>query len=243
VAALCAAAAADRPGRHVLAYTDADLSANLAQLGSLATAIAGGAGVVAALGQRYGTEGAVLVKPDGPSTEPHSTGDKPDKIIVLFRHVVRAHLVPALAHVPDTQAGFKAFDAAALGPALAQAEAFNETFDVELLVHLAQRYGAGALAVEPIVFTEDFAATNFPSVDPGPRHLAMVRQVVDLHDRLIAPLDPARGEAADLLDLVRSLDLDGYVRLIEGLRAEDAGDPTLFDRRWPVAHLRALAAG
>jgi hypothetical protein len=117
---------------------------------------------------------------------------------------------------------------------------FNETFDVELLIHLAQDYGPGALAVEPIVFTEDFAATNFPSVDPGARHLAMVQQVVDLYDRFVAPVAPVTGEAADLLALIRTLDLDDYVTLIEQLRAEDRGDPTLFDRRWSVQHLRDI---
>ncbi|WP_035855260.1 hypothetical protein [Cryptosporangium arvum] len=237
LAALADAVAAGPEHRHVVAYTDADLSANLAQLGSLIAPIAGGA--VATLGQRYGLEGAVLVKPDGPSVEPQSTGDKPDKLIVLFRHYVRALLIPSLAHVLDTQAGFKAFDADALRPVLSEMTSFNETFDVELLIHLAQRYGAGSLAVEPIVFTEDFAATNFPSVDPGARHLAMVKQVVDLYDRFVAPVEPVTGEAAELLTLVRDLDLEGYVRLIETLRAEDAGDPTLFDRRWPVAHLRS----
>jgi hypothetical protein len=229
--------------RHVACYTDADLSANLAQLGSLAAPVLAGEGVVGSLGQRYGMAGAVLVRADGPSTEPHSTGDKPDKLIVLFRHFVRASLIPPLAPVLDTQAGFKAFDAAALGPALRAMTAFNETFDVELLVLLAQQHGPHALAVEPIVFTEDFAATNFPSVDPGERHLAMVRQVVELYDRLVAPASPVTGEAAELLGLVRALDLAGYVRLIEALRAEDAGDPTLFDRRWPVPHLRDLARG
>ena len=58
----------------------------------------------------------MLVRADGPVTEPHSTGDKPDKIIILFRHFVRALLIPSLAHVLDTQAGFKAFDATALSP-------------------------------------------------------------------------------------------------------------------------------
>jgi hypothetical protein len=233
----------DATTRHVVCYTDADLSANLAQLGSLAAPIVGDGpepDVVAALGQRYGMPGAVLVRADGPSEEPRSTGDKPDKLIVLFRHFVRVLLVPDLAHVLDTQAGFKAFDAAALRPVLPAVASFNETFDVELLVRLAQRHGREALAVEPIVFTEDFAATNFPSVDPGARHLAMVHQVVDLYDRLVAPVTPATGEAADLLELVRSLDEPGYVRLIEALRAEDPGDPTLFDRRWPVRHLRDL---
>jgi hypothetical protein len=227
-------------GQHLVCYTDADLSANLAQLGSLAVPLVAGGGVVGALGQRYGVEGAVLVRADGPVTEPHSTGDKPDKIIILFRHFVRATLIPSLAHVLDTQAGFKVFDGAALGPALRQMTSFNETFDVELLIHLAQRYGAAALAAEPIVFTEDFAATKFPSVDPGARHLAMVNQVVELYDRLVAPVAPVTGEAADLLDLLRTLDLDDYVTLIEHLRAEDRGDPTLFDRRWPVQHLRDI---
>jgi hypothetical protein len=230
-------------GRHVVCYTDADLSANLAQLGSLAAPVVAGDHVAAALGQRYGIDGAVLVKADGPVTEPHSTGDKPDKIIILFRHFVRALLIPSLAHVLDTQAGFKAFDGAALGPAIAQMASFNETFDVELLIHLAQHYGPHALAVEPIVFTEDFAATNFPSVEPGPRHLAMVRQIVEVYDRFVAPVSPVTGEAADLLALIRTLDLEDYVTLIQHLRAEDAGDPTLFDRRWPVQHLRDILSG
>ncbi len=82
--------------------------------------------------------------------------------------------------------------------------------------------------------------TNFPSVEPGPRHLAMVHQVVDLYDRLVAPVAPVTGEAADLLTLIRTLDLDDYVTLIEHLRAEDRDDPTLFDRRWPVEHLRDI---
>jgi hypothetical protein len=231
---------ADGAGRHVVTYTDADLSANLAQLGSLAAPIVDGDNVVAALGQRYGIDGAVLIRADGPSTEPHSTGDKPDKIIILFRHFVRALLIPALAHVLDTQAGFKAFDGPSLRPVIGEMTSFNETFDVELLIHLAQRYGPQALAVVPIVFTEDFAATNFPSVDPGQRHLAMVQQVVSLYDRLVSPVAPVTGEAADLLALLRTLGLDDYVTLIEGLRAEDAGDPTLFDRRWSVQHLRDI---
>jgi hypothetical protein len=240
VAAAADAAGASRPGRHVICCTDADLSANLAQLGSLAAPVAAGDGVVAALGQRYGVDGAVLVRAEGPVTEPHSTGDKPDKVIVLFRHFVRATLIPPLAQVLDTQAGFKAFDAAAIGPVIAQMTSFNETFDVELIIHVAQLYGPQALAVEPIVFTEDFAATNFPSVDPGLRHLTMVRQIVEVYDQLVAPVAPATGEAADLLALVRSLDVDDYVTLIEQLKAEDRDDPTLFDRRWAVPHLQDI---
>jgi hypothetical protein len=68
----------------------------------------------------------------------------------------------------------------------------------------------------------------------------MIHQIAELYDRFVAPVTPATGEAADLLALVRTLDLDGYVTLIGALRAEDPGDPTLFDRRWPVQHLRDI---
>ena len=68
----------------------------------------------------------------------------------------------------------------------------------------------------------------------------MIHQVVELYDQFVAPATPATGEAADLLALVRTLDLDGYVTLIEHLRTEDRGDPALFGRRWPVQHLREI---
>jgi hypothetical protein len=90
-------------GRHLVAYTDADLSANLAQLGTLAAPILRPASPdrsgdrtppIAVLGQRYGMSEAVLVKRGGPVRGPFSTDGKPDKIIVLFRHAVRATLIP-----------------------------------------------------------------------------------------------------------------------------------------------------
>jgi hypothetical protein len=68
----------------------------------------------------------------------------------------------------------------------------------------------------------------------------MVQQVVALYDRLVEPVDPVTGDAADLLALLRTLDVDDYVTLIEHLRAEDAGDATLFDRRWTVRHFRDI---
>lgn len=221
---------------HVVVATDADLSANLAQVGSLAHSLAGSEQRLMTVGQRYGVAGSVLIKENGPTCEPTSTGSKPDKLIVLFRHFVRATLLPDLAHVLDTQAGFKGFNANELGPVLAKMDSCNETFDVELLIHAAQR--GAEIGVIPMTFTEDFGQTNFPSVDPGQRHLDMVTQIVDIYDRLVKPVSPATGEAAKLLDMLRSLDVDGYVAIIDGLKAgEDPADSTLFERRWTVDQL------
>ena len=72
IAGLAHALRASVAGRHVVAYTDADLSANLAQLGTLAAPIlrpappdrsGEAAPAIAVLGQRYGVPEAVLVKP------------------------------------------------------------------------------------------------------------------------------------------------------------------------------------
>ncbi|MGI9598637.1 MAG: hypothetical protein ACR2QK_20905 [Acidimicrobiales bacterium] len=236
--------------RHVALYTDADLSANLAQTGLLAAPIIEDR-ASAVVGQRYGIEGAVLVTADGASTEPESTGRKPDKMIVLFRHFVRAVLMPDIANVLDTHAGFKAFDARPLSQVIGLMDSFDETFDVELLVRLTQhlsRSGEPGLAVAPIVFVEDFAQTNFPSIDPGQRHLDMIGQLVAIHDRLVAPVVPPTNETAELLEWVRGLDLDAYVATIERLKAADraslgrGGADPLFDSRWSLDELQSGAA-
>lgn len=223
--------------RHVVCYTDADLSANLAQFGTLVAPVVA-ENKAAALGQRYGMPGAVLIREEGPVIEPQSTGGKPDKMIILFRHFVRAQLLPNLESVLDTQAGFKAFGAAELGSAIGKMASFKETFDIELLLHLTQEKGAEALAVKPIVFTEDFAATNFSSVEPGESHLRMVKQIVDIYQQHVAKGGaPVTGDAAELLDLLEGLKLDGYQALIKHLSRKDPGDTSLFDRRWPVQEL------
>ena len=225
---------------HVVLYTDADLSTNLAQAGTPMLDVLRGA--AASAGQRYGVPGSVLVTASGPMTEPTSTGAKPDRMIVLFRHAVRAMLVPTLGAVLDTQAGFKAFSADVVRRAIHHLDAYTETFDVELLLHAADQ-GRGAIAVPPIVFTEDFAASNFPSVDPSQRHLDMLHQIVDIHDRLVAPSGFVSIEAATLRNVIASMRLDGYVRLIEALRAADdpsADDTRMFEKRWSVDQIEQL---
>lgn len=222
---------------HFVLYTDADLSANLAQVGSLAEIAHGGDDVV--VGQRYGVSGSILVKQNGAMTEPSSTGGKPDKTIILFRNFVRSLLIPQLADVPDTQAGFKLFAATAARRAVGRLESFSETFDVELLVHA----GAASVTPAPILFTEDFAASNFPSVDPQQRHLDMVVQIVNIQRRLI-PDEHLSDEAIEMRKLIERMELDEYVALIHGLDDLDeygADDPVLFDTTWTMDQIRELA--
>ncbi|WP_018969483.1 hypothetical protein [Rubritalea marina] len=220
--------------KHIVLFTDGDLSANLAQLGKMAVPILDSTAACTA-GQRYGMQGAILVKEQGVLTEPLSTGTKPDKLIILFRHFVRASLIPSLENILDTQAGFKAFDAELLKRVIPKIQSFKETFDVELLINTALVCGKEKIAAVPILFTEDFALTNFPSVDPGQGHLNMIRQLVEIYEQHVAEHTPAEVE---MLQFIKDLELESYVRLIKGLEALDDGDENLFDRRWSLDALR-----
>ncbi len=89
-----------------------------------------------------------------------------------------------------------------------------------------------------VCFTEDFAATNFRSVEPGASHLRMVKQIVGIYQEHVAKGGtPATGDAASLLKLLEGLDLSGYQALIRHISHKDAGETSLFDRRWPVQEL------
>ncbi|MEM9654997.1 MAG: hypothetical protein AAGA65_23095, partial [Actinomycetota bacterium] len=237
---------------HVVLYTDADLSANLAQAGLLAAPILSGKAKAVA-GQRYGVKDAVLVKDDRVSHEPESTTSKPDSTIVLLRQYFRSRLLPDIADIADTQAGFKAFSASALRTVIKEVASLDESFDVELLVRFTQRFSgrrARPIVLAPIVFVEDFGLTNFPSVGPQQRHLDMINQLVSLHCRLMPNSQSETSDVRKLVGWLQQLSLPGYVAIVEylertgriGLRVNrtDSTRP-LFDPDWSVAELQAAA--
>ena len=113
---------------------------------------------------------------------------------------------------------------------------FNGTFDVELLI-LSPSTTDTALAVEPIVFTEDFAATT-PSVTRGRAGWLWLSRSWNLRPAG-RPGRPVTGEAADLLTLIRTLDLDDYVTLIEHL-APRTGRPGIVRPALTVQHLHDI---
>ena len=221
---------------HIVMFTDADLSANLGQIGKLINPILID-NKSCTVGQRYGLNGSILVKETGAVTEPESTREKTGKLLVLFRHFVRVKLIPSLEHILDTQAGFKAFRADDLEEIIPDISSFQELFDIELLINIVNNQGKDSIDVMPILFTEDFALTNFPSLKPGEGHLNMITQIIDIYENNIAAQQPAPQE---YLSFFKSLDLDRFISLIEYLNNLDIGDPTLFDRRWTLDELSSF---
>tara|TARA_B100000809_G_scaffold261729_1_gene311183 strand:- start:2089 stop:3405 length:1317 start_codon:yes stop_codon:yes gene_type:complete len=218
---------------HIVMFTDADLSANLGQIGKLIRPILTD-NKSCTVGQRYGLNGAILVKESGAVTEPESTREKTGKLLVLFRHFVRVKLIPSLEHILDTQAGFKAFKAEDLEKVIPEITSFQELFDIELLINIVKNKGKESVGVMPILFTEDFALTNFPSLKPGEGHLNMIKQIIAIYENNVADHQPA---PRDYLAFFKSLDLPKFVALIEHLNNLDIGDLSLFERRWTLDEL------
>lgn len=225
--------------RHIIIYTDADLSANLAQSGALIHPILT-EGKVAAVGHRYGAPRSVLVKKSGCTTEPASTLQQPGKHIILLRHFVRSKLIPSLENILDTQAGFKAFDSAVFMRTLLMMSSFHETFDVEMLINTARHSSPDSITAVPILFTEDLAMTNFPAASPSAGHLKMVQQIVETYERL------ASSQAdvdLDFLEFFKNLDMDTFANLIENLKtqSDDMMNKKLFESSWTLDTLKQFA--
>lgn len=222
--------------KHVIVFTDADLSANLTQVGSLVFPIVT-ENKVASLGQRYGLPKSILVKGDHATTEPDSTQEQVGKLVILFRHFVRKTLMPATSHILDTQAGFKAFDADALKEIIKTTRSFKEIFDIDLIINTGNINDSNSIAVVPILFTEDFALTNFPSLKPGENHLNMVKQIIGIYDEFVANDHPADEWHVEFL---KSLDLDRFIRLINNFRdhEDERMNQLLFDVSWSLETLK-----
>jgi hypothetical protein len=141
---------------HVVAYTDADLSTNIAQTGLLLRGLAD-EHTSCAIGSRY-DPGGVYCTPAGAQ----GLTDY-DRVMLVFRHFVRSKLLPQLGGVIDTQCGFKAFKAAGLNKVLEQMTDKGFSFDMELLLltTLQSSCGDSSVGKAPIVWVESNEESNF----------------------------------------------------------------------------------
>ena len=135
--------------RHIVIYTDSDLSTNVAQAGLLLLQLEN-QNRMCTIGTRYDT-GGVYCTPVGAQGLTNY-----DHTMLVFRHFIRTKLLPQLGEVVDTQCGFKAFKAEVLKKVLERMTDKRFSFDMELLLltalHCSQ--GGNAVGKSPIVWIE-----------------------------------------------------------------------------------------
>lgn len=198
---------------QIVAFTDADLSTHLGQLGLLVDAL-DEPGVRLATGTRRAPTSAV-VKNAGRSARGR-----------LFIYLWKK-MLPELAYLDDTQCGFKAIRAEHVGPIVASATERGFAFDLELLMR-SELLVRRSVAAVPIAWIDSEASSNTASTSV---HLEMLRRVVALS----RSIEGRRRAGEDFAKVVDSLCEARWQSAIEqfGSRLE-ACDPRLDAGESPI---------
>jgi hypothetical protein len=208
--------------RHVIAFTDADLSTHLGQLGLLVHPILAD-GRAAAIGSRR-EPSSVAVK--------SGVRDARGKLFIYLWK----RLIPTLGAVVDTQCGFKAFRAELARRITTDPIERRFAFDIELLLR-SELAAGNSIAKVPIAWIDSEAASTTAAIQP---YLPMLQSVVQISRAYLPP----SGASEEFARFVETLDEPAWQRLVSRVTAEiadrDPGEFDLFDTV-SVAQLRALA--
>ncbi|MBT8397890.1 MAG: glycosyltransferase [Gemmatimonadetes bacterium] len=192
------AAQREARGKHIVIYTDADLSTHLGQVGLLIEPILKeGRGV--AIGSRR--------EPDSVVVKKGTRNDRGKLFIYLWKR-----MVPVLGDVIDTQCGFKAFTSDTLDQILDDLLEYRFAFDIELLLKSALQ-GEGNIAKVPLAWIDSEEASTTTDLQP---YLPMLRSIAAMY-RAYLPEDPTREEFASFIE---ELDESGFARLVENIPSE-----------------------
>ena len=223
---------------RLVMYTDSDLSSDMSLVGLLAhgVMVAGGG---MSMGARYGSAGTFLVKPPnfGASGHPRSHFEQPNMMKIVFRQYVRSRLLPMLDDILDTQCAFKCFRGEQLGPILEEVRSMQADFDMELLLcaltALKKVEAKKLCVVEPTLFTEDFAESNFmggadsDEDKPYKTYNQMNSALIAMHERYVDQQSEEHEKVKDLIEYVKGLSWERYKEII--LALEKKLGPTLFN--------------
>lgn len=197
-----------RAGRHIVVFSDADLSTHLGQIGLLAQPFTE-PGVRAAIGSRR-ESASVVVK-----------AGKRDARGRLFIYLWKI-LIPQLRGIIDTQCGFKAFDAQHLRSWIEDVSENGFSFDVEMLVRL-QLISPGSVRKVPLAWIDSEAASTTADLEP---YLPMLQRIAHLYRTEL----PATEVGDRFAELITALDADSFETLTANVPvAITSRDPSEFD--------------
>ena len=166
---------------HIVAFTDADLSTHLGQLGLLLDPILS-ENMLAAIGSRREKDSVVIKK--------GARNNRGKLFIYLWKR-----LIPNLGDIVDTQCGFKAFDAAILGDILKDLIEKKFAFDIELLLRTAL-IKAGGIKKIGIAWIDSEEASTTTDIQP---YLPMLKSIVAMYKKYFDS-EKEREEFANFVD-------------------------------------------
>ena len=195
--------------KHVIVYTDADLSTHLGQTGLLVHPILKKQ-KKAAVGSRR-APGSVSIKRG-------LRNNRGKLFIYLWKR-----MLPQLNFITDTQCGFKAFDSDVVPEITRDMIEKQFAFDIELLLRTALKY-PGSIEIVPIVWIDSEEASTTTGLSP---YLSMLKQIALMQEKYTRPTDEARAFASFVL----KMNEEQFNRLLANIPEEIVEkNPREFDR-------------
>jgi len=230
--------------RHIAAYFDADLSADLGLCGLLVHPILV-EGKKVSVGQRYGCWGSFLALSTGADGHPVSLWNNTDCFRMMFRHFARGILMPALKGVYDTQCAFKAIEVDGLADIVKGINAFGSGFDMELLIVAARHYAkeAAPFGLVPFLFIEDKEGSTMTSNEEAANKsfFNMLKEMIKIHESCFANHPMGDNEKA-WIQYFRDIELEGYCKMIGGFAKKLGPTPTAaLDYKFDLQEAKGFA--
>lgn len=197
---------------QVILYTDADLSSHMGQAGLLIDAL-----------DRPGTRIASGCRRDHSSIVAKESGRDLRGRLFIF---LWKQLAPDLAHIHDTQCGFKALRPETVRGLVQSATEPGFAHDFELLAR-CEKESPKSVRPVPIAWIDSPAASTTTEDDP---YLAMLRTI----ERLSENLREGSPQASAFARVIRSLTDSTWQTAVEMLAPRLSGVPPLLDVNRPA---------
>ncbi len=185
----------DHSQKHIVVFTDADLSTHLGQLMLLADPIIN-ANKLAAIGSRREKQSVVVKK--------SARNNRGKLFIYLWKR-----MIPNLSNIIDTQCGFKAFRADIIPEITLNNVEHKFAFDVELLIKTTL-LKENSICKVPIAWIDSDAASTTADLQP---YLPMLKSIAKMQVQYFS----SEEKHNDFVDFVNSLDEEKFSRLLDNI--------------------------
>ncbi len=185
----------NRSKKHIVVFTDADLSTHLGQLMLLTDPIVNH-NKLAAIGSRREKHSVVVKK--------SARNNRGKLFIYLWKR-----MIPNLGNIVDTQCGFKAFNADIIPEITLNNLEYKFAFDVELLIKTTL-LKPNSISKVPIAWIDSDAASTTADLQP---YLPMLKSIAAMQVKYFS--DKEHDNA--FVDFVNTLDEASFNRLLENI--------------------------
>merc|ERR1719498_1749766 len=245
------------PGKkHLIAYTDSDLSTDLGLCGLNFDTIINGK-VDCSVSQRFGQPFAVncsklLTYAEGGGI---GSGLARDSIVHLtLRHKLRQNLLPPLSPIIDTNCGHKCISGDAALDAVSMVKDYKGSFDMDWLMCVgiaSKRAGREPIGVTAIPWVASVGESNFWSAGGAPaddpcakvrpwfKIFAAITQMNGWHSDNLAEVGLLTDECKNYVEWVKGLAVEDYKKLTDNILTK-LGDGELTEMPNPTIMAMSL---